>query len=149
MYILLEGRKAVNFRSLMFYVLHPIKWIDNLLGLVQLLFPLYNETVPPRMCSWNLADGLQACDLLSLLQGFLQKYHILFTLFCYCSVAKSCLTYCNPMVYGSLGCPVLHYNQEFAQTYIHRVSDAIQPSCPLSPPSPPALNLSQHQGLFQ
>ena len=46
------------------------------------------------------------------------------------------------------GVPVLHYLLEFAQTHAHWVDDAIQPSCPLSPPSP-ALNLSQHQGLFQ
>ena len=45
--------------------------------------------------------------------------------------------------------PVLHYLLEFAQTHVHWVSDAIQPSHPLSPPSPPALNLSQPQGLFQ
>ena len=44
---------------------------------------------------------------------------------------------------------VLHYLQEFAQAHVHSVSDAIQPSHPLSPPSPPALKLSQHQGLFQ
>ena len=43
--------------------------------------------------------------------------------------------------------PVLHYLPEFAQTHVHQVSDAIQPSHPLSPPSPPALHLSQHQGL--
>ena len=47
------------------------------------------------------------------------------------------------------GFPVLHYLLEFAQTHIHWVSDAIQPSHPLSPSSPPTLNLSQHQGLFQ
>ena len=45
--------------------------------------------------------------------------------------------------------PVLHYLPEFAQTHVHQVSDAIQPSHPLSPPSPPALHLSQHHGLFQ
>ena len=45
--------------------------------------------------------------------------------------------------------PVLHYLQEFVQIHAHRVSDAIQPSHPLLPPSPLALNLSQHQGLFQ
>ena len=47
------------------------------------------------------------------------------------------------------GFPLLHNLLEFAQTYVHWVSDAIQPSHPLSPPSPPALNLSQQQGLFQ
>ena len=47
------------------------------------------------------------------------------------------------------GFPVLHYLPEFAQTHVHRVSDAIQLSHPLSSPSPPVLNLSQRQGLFQ
>ena len=68
---------------------------------------------------------------------------------CCCSVAKMCLTLCNTMVCSVPGVPVLHYFTEFAQTYVHRVSDTIQPSQPLSPPSPPALNLSHHQGLFQ
>jgi len=47
------------------------------------------------------------------------------------------------------GFPVLHYFPEFAQTGVHLVGDAVQPSHPLSPPSPPDLSLSQHQGLFQ
>ena len=47
------------------------------------------------------------------------------------------------------GLPVLHQLPEFTQTHVHWVSDAIQPSYPLSSPSPPALNLSQHQGLFK
>ena len=47
------------------------------------------------------------------------------------------------------GLPVPHQLPESTQTHVHRVNDAIQPSQPLSPPSPPALNLSQHQGLFQ
>ena len=47
------------------------------------------------------------------------------------------------------GLPVHHQLPEFTQTHVHRVSDAIQPSHPLLSPSPPALNLSQHQGLFQ
>ena len=64
-------------------------------------------------------------------------------------VAQSCLTLCNPMNYSTLGFPVFHYLLEFAQTHIHWVSNAIQPSHPLSSPSSPALNLSQHQGLFK
>ena len=67
---------------------------------------------------------------------------------CY-SVAKSHPTRCDPMDCSTPGFPVLHYLLEFAQTHVHWVSDAIQPSYPLSPPSPPALDLSQHQGLFQ
>ena len=68
---------------------------------------------------------------------------------CYCLVAKLCLTLCNPMVCSMPGFPVLYYLLEFAQIHVHWVSDAIQPSHLLLSPSPPAFNLSQHQGLFQ
>ena len=64
------------------------------------------------------------------------------------SVAQSCLTLCDPMDRSTPGLPVHHQLPEFTQTHVHRVSDAIQPSHPLSSPSP-ALNPSQHQGLFQ
>ena len=53
------------------------------------------------------------------------------------------------MDYSKPGFPVLHQLPELAQTHVHRVSDAIQPSHPLLSPSPPAFYLSQHQGLFQ
>ena len=65
------------------------------------------------------------------------------------SVTQSCPTLCNPMDYSMLGFPVLHHLPEFAQTHVYQVDDAIKPSHPLSPPSLPALNLSQHQGLFK
>ena len=65
------------------------------------------------------------------------------------SVAQSCPTPCDPMNCISPGLPVHHHLPEFTQSHIHRVSDAIQPSHPLSSPSPPALNPSQHQSLFQ
>ena len=65
------------------------------------------------------------------------------------SVAQSCPTRCDPMNRSTPGLPVHHQLSESTQTHIHRVSDVIQPSHPLSPPSPPALNLSQHQGLFK
>ena len=65
------------------------------------------------------------------------------------SATKSCLTLCNPMNCSTPGLPVHHQLLESTQTYVHWVSDAIQPSRPLSSRSPPALNLSQHQGLFQ
>ena len=68
---------------------------------------------------------------------------------CCCSVTKSCLTLCDPMNCSTPGFPVLRYLLEFAQTHVHRVSDAIQPSHPLLSPSPLAFSLSQHQGLFQ
>ena len=65
------------------------------------------------------------------------------------SVAQSYPTLCDPMNRSTPGLPVHHQLPEFTQTHVHRVSDAIQPSHPLSSPSPPALNLSQHQDLFQ
>ena len=69
---------------------------------------------------------------------------------CYCySIARSCPTLCNTMDCSMPGFPVLHYLPDFSQTHVHWVSDAIQPSYSLSPLSPPALNLSQHQGLFK
>ena len=65
------------------------------------------------------------------------------------SVAQSCPTLCDPMNCSMPGLPVHHQLQEFTQTHLHRVSDTIQPSHPLSSPSPPAPNPSQHQSLFQ
>ena len=65
------------------------------------------------------------------------------------SVAQSCPTLCDPMNRSTPGLPVHYQLPEFTQTHVHRVSDAIQPSHPLSSPSPPAPNPSQHQSLFQ
>ena len=65
------------------------------------------------------------------------------------SVTQLCLTLCDPMDCSMPGLPVHHQLPESTQTHVHWVSDAIQPSHPLLSPSPPALNLSQHQGLFQ
>ena len=65
------------------------------------------------------------------------------------SVTQSCPTLCDPMECSMPGFPVHHQLPELTQTHIHRVSDAIQPSHPLPSPSPPAFNLSQHEGLFQ
>ena len=65
------------------------------------------------------------------------------------SVAQSCPTLCDPMNRSLPGLPVHHQLPEFTQTHVHRVGDAIQPSHPLSSPSPPAPNPSQHQSLFQ
>ena len=69
--------------------------------------------------------------------------------FSFSSVTQSCLTLCDPMNCSTPGLPVHHQLLESTQTHVHWVSDAIQPSHPLSSPSPPALNLSQHQGLFK
>ena len=65
------------------------------------------------------------------------------------SVAQLCPTLCDPMDCSTPGFPVHHQLPELAQTHVHQVGDAIQPFHPLSSPSLPAFNLSQHQGLFQ
>ena len=65
------------------------------------------------------------------------------------SVAQSSPTLCDPVDCSMPGFPVQHQLAELTQTHVHRVGDAIQPSHSLSSPSPPAFNLSQHQGLFQ
>ena len=65
------------------------------------------------------------------------------------SVTQQCLTPCHPMNRSTPSLPVHHHLPKFTQTHVHRVSDAIQQSHPLSSPSPPAPNPSQHQGLFQ
>ena len=65
------------------------------------------------------------------------------------SVAQSCPTLCDPMNRNTPGLPVHHQLPDFTQTHVHQVSDAIQPSHPLLSLSPPALNPSQHQSLFQ
>ena len=80
---------------------------------------------------------------------------------CFYLILENCLSYSFAVVQSSvmsdslwsmdcsmLGFPVLHHLPEFAQTHVQQVNDAIQPSCLLSSPSPPAFNLSQHQGLF-
>ena len=65
------------------------------------------------------------------------------------SVTRSCPTLCDPMNHSTPGLSVHHQLLEFIQTHVHRVSDAIQPSHPLSSPFPLAPNPSQHQSLFQ
>ena len=70
-------------------------------------------------------------------------------MFQFSSVAQSCLTLCDPEDCSTPGFPVHHQLPELVQIHVHRDGDAIQPSHPLSSPSPSALNLSRHQGLFK
>ena len=65
------------------------------------------------------------------------------------SVTQSCLTLCDPMDCSTPGLPVHHQLPQFTQTPVHQVGDVIQSAHPLSSPSPPAFNLSQHHGLFK
>ena len=73
------------------------------------------------------------------------EHRHLFLKISFSSVAQSCLTLCDPINRTTPGLPVRHHLPEFTQTHVHPVSDAIQPSHPLSSPSPPAPNPSQHQ----
>ena len=83
------------------------------------------------------------------LDSILNSRDIQFSSVQFSSVAQSCLTLCDPMNRSTPGLPVHHQLPEFTQTHVRRVSDAIQPSHPLSPTSSPAPNPSQHQSLFQ
>ena len=93
--------------------------------------------------SWQLWEQKKS-DTFSWTASTLAKWVVQFS-----SVAQSCPTLCDPMNHSTPGLPIHHQLSELTQTHVHRVSDAIQPSHPLSSPSPPALNLSQQQGLFQ
>ena len=78
------------------------------------------------------------------------RYHLIFvrvTSFQFSSITESCPTLCNPIECSTPGFPVHHQLPELTQTHVHQVSDAIQPSHPLSSPSSFSYNLSQHQGL--
>ena len=83
-----------------------------------------------------------------ILSGFFSSFSSLVSVQ-FSLVAQSCPTLCNPMNHSTPGLPVHHQLPEFTQTHVCRVGDAIQPSHPLSSPSPPAPNPSQHQSLFQ
>ena len=88
------------------------------------------------------------CFLYALLQWY---HHLCFYLEWFSqsiSVTQPCLTLCYPMDCSTPGFPIHHQLLELAQTHVYQVGDAIQPSHPLLAPSPPALNLSQHQSLF-
>ena len=112
----------------------------------------------PMDCPWNFPGQNIGVGSLSLLQGIFPTKGLNAGLlhwggFCssvqFRSVTQSCPILCDPMNRSTPGLPVHHRLPEFTQTQVHRVSDAIQPSHPLSSPSPPAPNPSQHQSLFQ
>ena len=98
----------------------------------------------------NQWDNHVMCEKRQFIYSFSTLY-ILFPLTRdqFSSVAQSCPTLCNPMNRSTPGLPVHHQLPEFTQTHVHWVGDAIQPSHPLSSPSPPAPSPSQHQSLFQ
>ena len=119
--------------------------------------PIWDQIQFPRLSHWGkktsippallLYDGINVCSSTFSLRG--KKKQLFHVSVQFSSVAQSCPTLCNPMNCSTPGLPVHHQLPEFTQTHVHGVGDAIQPSHPLSSPSPPASNPSQHQGLFQ
>ena len=108
---------------------------QGLLHCRQILYQLSYQGSPLAPIVMHLSHPLDICLPLLTVQ--------------FSSVAQSCLTLCDPMNLSTPGLPVRHQLPESAQTHVHRVSDAIQPSHPLSSPSPPAPSPSQHPSLFQ
>jgi len=98
------------------------------------------------MFAENLMTALKLMDV-NFSKSVMYAHHS--TLYQFSSVTQLCLTLCDPMDCSIPGIPVLHQLPELAQTHVHWVGNAIQPSHPLLSPSPPAFNISQHQGLFQ
>ena len=102
--------------------------------------------VQPHRHVWESLQGprLQFWQIVMTFRDFNRYSSVQFS-----SIAQSCPTLCDPMNHSTPGLPVHHQFLEFTQTHVHRVSEAIQASHPLSSPSPPAPNPSQHQSLFQ
>ena len=119
----------------------------NFITMVQGQSCLYGSGCVQGLHSFNLASGslMNFCGSFNLASdGILKSSSVQFS-----SFAQSCPTLCNPVNYSMPGFPVDHQLPDLAQTHVHRVNDAIQPSHPPSFAFPPVFNLSQHQGLFQ
>ena len=118
--------------------LSQITWMQDVLG------TWYSE---PQDFEWFSRPQVLEMKMITVLGGIFPN--IWESLVQFSSVAQSCLTLCEPMNRSTPGLPVHHQLPEFTQTHVHWVRDAIQSSHPLSSPSPPAPNPSQHQSLFQ
>ena len=125
------------------YVALKVKGNGKLLNCVRLFATLWTVPYTRLLCPWDSPGKSTGVGCHFLLQ------YVAFSSVQFSSVAQSCLTPCNPMNRSTPGLPVHHQLPQFTQTHVHRVSDAIQPSHPLSSPSPSAPNPSQHQSLFQ
>ena len=114
---------------------------------VSLKFIVYGNL--NTICILLLSENCINLNYVELVHSIFQVYDILLSSVQFSSVTQACPTLCNPMYYSTPCFPVHHQPPEFTQTHIHWVGDAIQPSHPLSSPSPPTFNLSQHPGLFK
>ena len=111
--------------------------------------PLPTKTAAAAAALANNCVKFYGCSWSNPRAKWVQSLWGIFSSVQFSSFAQLCPTLCDPMNRSTQGLPVHHQLPEFTQTHVHRVSDAIQPSPPLSSPSPPAPNPSQHQGLFQ
>ena len=145
-------------RRIMLSVSHssPIRWICGICFLWEYIYIYIKESV--FSCEVHLGLCMLGsywvpgiCSGVTGKQNSSDSVKVYFktTVSQFSSVAQSCPTFCDPMDRSTPGFPVHHQLPELTQTHVHRVSDAIDPSHPLSFPSPPAFNLSQHQGLFK
>ena len=124
---------------------HPELWGFDSVNLCLLINIRISEVLPTFKSGWFFCGSCPMhCKIFSLISGLCPWDAI-----CCFSVTKLCLILCDPMNGSMSGFPSLHYLPEFAQTHDNWFCDAIQPSPPLSSLSPPALNLSQHQSVFQ
>ena len=110
--------------------------------------PLFIAALSTMARTWKQARCSSTDEWIKKL-WYIYTWNIQFSSVQFISVAQLCPTLCHPMNRSTPGLPVHHQLPEFTQTHIHRVRDAIQPSHPLSSPSPPGPNPSQHQSLFQ
>ena len=126
---------------------HPVSCIEPGLA-IRFIYDIIHVSMPfsqiitlsPSPTESKRLFYISVSLLLSRMQAFIVRFS---------SVAQSCPTLCNPRNRSTPGLPGHHQPPEFTQTQVHRVSDAIQPSHPLSSPFPSAPNPSQHQSLFQ
>ena len=126
-------REVNSHRNFSVKTMHPFLTPTSLLLLETVIqFHLYNYLLPPS---------------LPIFQTVLKPWTWISSCCCCCSIAKLCLTLCNPMVCSTPGFPVPHHLPGFAQVHVHWISGTIQPSHPLWPSSSSAFNFSQHQGL--
>ena len=144
------GTRIISFTSHTPWTWITVKWLLSVIATNQGKIPLWSKTkfTLSLVCLYQEKTELGNCICFETIMArfYIQSF---FHSVPFCSVARSCLTLCDPMNCSTPGLPVHHQLPEFIQTHVHRVGDAIQPSHPLSSPSPPGFNLSQHQGLFQ